>query len=88
MCACVEGGVLDDFGYVKEDFLIVDSVHLTYKCFKSIGMEVPTFDELREKQRWVGHAQNWGGAAPGATVNSVSGCAQMAMSNRAAWKQS
>ncbi len=48
LCACVEGGVLDDFGYVKEDFLIVDSVHLTYKCFKSIGMEVPTFDELRE----------------------------------------
>lgn len=28
ICACVEGGVLDDFGYVKEDFLIVDSVHL------------------------------------------------------------
>lgn len=48
LCACVEGGVLDDFGYVKEDFLIVDSVYLTYKCFKSIGMEVPTFDELRE----------------------------------------
>lgn len=48
LCACVEGGVLDDFGYVKEDFLIVDSVHLTYKCFKSIGTEVPTFDELRE----------------------------------------
>lgn len=48
LCACVEGGFLDDFGYVKEDFLIVDSVHLTYECFKSIGMEVPTFDELRE----------------------------------------
>lgn len=48
LCACVEGGVLDDFGYVKEDFLVVDSVYLTYKCFKSIGMEVPTFDELRE----------------------------------------
>lgn len=48
LCACVEGNVLDDFGYVKEDFLIVDSVYLTYKCFKSIGMEVPTFDELRK----------------------------------------
>ena len=35
LCACVEGGVLDDFGYVKEDFLIVDSVSLIYKCFKS-----------------------------------------------------
>lgn len=57
ICACVEGNVLDDFGYVKEDFLIVDSVHLTYKCFKSIGMEVPTFDELRkmidgDKKTW------------------------------------
>lgn len=48
LCACVEGGVLDDFGYVKEDFLIVDSVSLIYKCFKSIGKEVPTFEELRE----------------------------------------
>lgn len=48
LCACVEGNVLDDFGYVKEDFLIVDSVSLIYKCFKSIGREVPTFEELRE----------------------------------------
>lgn len=48
LCACVEGIFLDDFGYVKEDFLIVDSVHLTYKCFQKIGMQVPTFDELRE----------------------------------------
>ena len=57
LCACVEGSVLDDFGYVKEDFLVVDSVHLTYKCFKRIGMEVPTFDELRkmiegDKKTW------------------------------------
>lgn len=48
LCACVEGGVLDDFGYVKEDFLIVDSVSLIYKCFKAIGREVPSFEELRE----------------------------------------
>ena len=48
ICACVEGGVLDDFGYVKEDFLIVDSVHLIYKCFHAIGKEVPSFEELRE----------------------------------------
>ena len=57
LCACVEGNVLDDFGYVKEDFLIVDSVYLTYKCFKSIGMEVPTFDELREMID--GDAKTW-----------------------------
>lgn len=48
LCACVEGKVLDDFGFVKEDFLIVDTVTLTYKCFKAIGRERPTFDELRE----------------------------------------
>lgn len=48
LCACVEGGVLDDFGYVKEDFLIVDSVSLIHKCFKAIGKEVPSFEELRE----------------------------------------
>ena len=47
LCACVEGGVLDDFGYVKEDFLIVDSVSLIHKCFKAIGREVPSFEELR-----------------------------------------
>jgi DNA polymerase III alpha subunit len=48
LCACIEGGFLDEFGYVKNDYLIVDSVHLTYKFFNSIGMEVPSFDELRE----------------------------------------
>ena len=29
VCAAIEGGFLDEFGYVKEDFLIVDSVYLT-----------------------------------------------------------
>lgn len=57
ICAAIEGGYLDEFGYVKEDFLIVDSVYLTYKFFHSIGMEVPTFDELRhmidnDKKTW------------------------------------
>lgn len=49
ICACVEGGMLDEFGYVKEDFLIVDSTHLTYKFFKEgLNRNVPTFEELRE----------------------------------------
>ena len=48
LCACVEGKYLDDFGYVKEDFLIVDSVGLIKECWDSIGKEVPTFNELRE----------------------------------------
>lgn len=45
--AC-EGSYLDAFGYVKEDFLIVDSVALIYKLYRSIGMEVPSFEELKE----------------------------------------
>lgn len=48
LCACIEGGMLDEFGYVKDDFLIVDSVHLTHKFFQSINQSVPSFDELRE----------------------------------------
>lgn len=48
LCACIEGGYLDEFGYVKNDYLIVDSVGLTAKFFKSIGQPVPCFDELRK----------------------------------------
>lgn len=48
LCACIEGRVLDDFGLVKEDFLIVDSVSLTHEFFEAIGKPVPSFDELRE----------------------------------------
>lgn len=48
LCAAIEGKHLDDFGYVKNDYLIVDSVDLIHKCFDSIGREVPSFDELRE----------------------------------------
>lgn len=48
LCACIEGGYLDEFGYVKNDYLIVDSVGLTYKFFQSINQPVPSFDELRE----------------------------------------
>lgn len=48
LVACIEGGYLDEFGYVKEDFLIVDSVSLTHELFESIGKTVPSFDELRE----------------------------------------
>lgn len=51
LCAAVEGGMLDEFGYVKEDFLIVDSVALTAKFFHAIGMDIPSFDELREMIR-------------------------------------
>ena len=48
LCVAMEGIYLDRYGYVKNDFLIVDSVDLTHKFFQSIGREVPSFDELRE----------------------------------------
>lgn len=51
LCVAMEGAYLDKYGYVKDDFLIVDSVDLTHKFFKSIGKEVPSFDELREMIR-------------------------------------
>lgn len=48
LCACIEGGYLDSFGFVKNDFLIVDSVSLIKECFDSINQSVPTFEELKE----------------------------------------
>lgn len=48
LVACIEGKYLDEFGYVKEDFLIVDTVALTHKLFQAIGENVPSFEELKE----------------------------------------
>ena len=48
LCVNMEGAYLDEFGYVKNDYLIVDSVHLTHELFESIGRTVPSFDELRD----------------------------------------
>lgn len=46
--ANVEGSLLDAYGYVKDDFLIVDVVGIIYKLYHSLGMEVPTVTELRK----------------------------------------
>ena len=51
ICACVQGGYLDSYGYVKDDFLIVDSVSLTDELYKTIMGRVPTFEELKEMVR-------------------------------------
>lgn len=48
LVACVEGGLLDAYGYVKNDYLIVDVVGIIYKLYHSIGMEVPTVNQLRK----------------------------------------
>lgn len=71
LCSAIEGNYLDEFGYVKNDFLIVDSVHLTYKFFESIGQKVPDFDELREMIK--GDKLTWDVYAKGITccVNQV-----------------
>lgn len=45
--ACVEGGLLDKYGFVKLDFLIVDCTSIINELYESIGMKVPTTDELR-----------------------------------------
>ena len=79
VCAAIEGGFLDEFGYVKEDFLIVDSVYLTYKFFHSIGMEVPTFDELRKMID--GDKSTWDIYAKGITC-CVNQCEKEATTNR------
>ena len=46
--ANIEGGLLDAYGYVKDDFLIVDVVSIIHKLYHSIGREVPTVSELRK----------------------------------------
>lgn len=79
ICAAIEGGFLDEFGYVKEDFLIVDSVYLTYKFFHNIGMEVPTFDELRKMID--GDKATWDIYAKGITC-CVNQCEKEATTNR------
>lgn len=44
----IEGGLLDSYGYVKDDFLIVDVVGIIYKLYQNIGIGVPTVSQLRK----------------------------------------
>ena len=48
LVACVEGSLLDPYGYVKNDYLIVDVVGIIHKLYAAIGREVPTVQELRK----------------------------------------
>ena len=43
----LEGNLLDFFGYVKDDALIVDVVSIIFKLYQSLGMEVPPVNTLR-----------------------------------------
>ena len=57
LVANVEGSLLDLYGYVKDDFLIVDVVGIIHDLYKSIGRPVPSVTELRnmvtdDKETW------------------------------------
>ena len=47
--AVIESGTIDDFGYLKQDYLIVDSIGLTYDIYKEIGIEPYSVNQLLEK---------------------------------------
>lgn len=44
-----ESSTMDAFGYLKNDWLIVDSIGLTYDIYKEIGMKSMTVNQLLEK---------------------------------------
>lgn len=55
--ANVEGNLLDSYGYVKDDALIVDVVSIINKLYRSLNKSVPTVTELRkmvsgDKKTW------------------------------------
>lgn len=49
LVANIESGTIDAFGYLKQDYLIVDSIGLTYDIYKDAGIEPFTVNQLLEK---------------------------------------
>ena len=49
LTAVIESGTIDSFGYLKQDYLIVDSIGLTYDIYKEIGIEPYSVNQLLEK---------------------------------------
>ena len=49
LVANIESGTIDAFGYLKQDYLIVDSIGLTYDIYKEAGIEPFTVNQLLEK---------------------------------------
>lgn len=49
LVAIIESGDIDSFGYLKQDYLIVDSIGLTYDIYKEIGIEPYTVNQLLDK---------------------------------------
>lgn len=49
LVANIESGTIDAFGYLKQDYLIVDSIGLIYDIYKEAGIEPFTVNQLLEK---------------------------------------
>ena len=49
LVANIESGTIDAFGYLKQDYLIVDSIGLTYDIYKEAGLEPFTVNQLLDK---------------------------------------
>lgn len=77
--ANIEGNLLDAYGYVKDDFLIVDAVAIIYKLYDAIGMKVPTVTELRKMV--TGDELTWQLYAKGITC-SLNQCEKKATTKR------
>lgn len=49
LVANIESATIDAFGYLKQDYLVVDSIGLTYDVYKEAGLEPFTVNELLAK---------------------------------------
>lgn len=49
LVANIESGTIDAFGYLKQDYLVVDAVGLTYDIYKEANLEPFTVNELLAK---------------------------------------
>lgn len=49
LVANIESGTIDAFGYLKQDYLVVDSIGLTYDVYKEAGIEPFTVNQLLAK---------------------------------------
>lgn len=47
--AVIESGTIDSFGYLKQDYLVVDSIGLIYDIYKEIGMKPLTINQLTKE---------------------------------------
>ena len=77
--ANIEGSLLDAYGYVKDDFLIVDVVGIIYKLYHALNREVPTVSELRKMV--AGDELTWKMYEIGATC-SLNQCEKTATTKR------